>query len=243
MNRTASKTDIAGMPMFGRPARSWRPLVSLLAVVSVSLLAGCALTKRDSITVGAVPDDYRTNHPIVIAEKDQVIDLPVAAGDRGMTRLHRVALGGFLDGYDRSAAPVMTITAPVGSANELAAGDVASDIRHFLRSHGIPESRIMMASYQAPSVDISAPVRVAFTAMEAQTNKCGRWPEDLLDDSENKHYANFGCSYQNNLAAQIANPADLLGPRKLSPVDAEKRGIAIEQYETPPLRTSSEIQY
>ena len=50
--------------------------------------------------------------------------------------------------------------------------------------------------------------------MRAQTDKCGRWPEDILETSENKHYANFGCSYQNNLAAQIANPADLLGPRK-----------------------------
>ena len=52
--------------------------------------------------------------------------------------------------------------------------------------------------------------------MRAQTDKCGRWPEDLLHDAENKHYADFGCSYQNNLAAQIANPADLLGPRKPS---------------------------
>ena len=91
----------------------------------------------------------------------------------------------------------------------------------------------MMASYQAPSDEVSAPVRVAFTAMRAQTDKCGRWPKDILDNAENKHYANFGCSYQNNLAAQIANPADLLGPRKLSPIDAEKRGVVIDEYRRP----------
>jgi pilus assembly protein CpaD len=209
--------------------RVMRPAISILAALAIGLLAGCA--KRDSITVGAVPDDYRTNHPIVIAEKEQVIDLPVAAGDRGMTRSHRVALDGFLDGYDRSAAPVLTITAPAGSANEVAASDAASDIRHFLRSRGISESRIMMTSYQAPSVDVSAPVRVSFVAMRAQTNKCGRWPEDILDDSENKHYADFGCSYQNNLAAQVADPADLLGPRKQSPIDAQNRIRAIEVYQ------------
>ena len=72
----------------------------------------------------------------------------------------------------------------------------------------------MIASYQASPQEASAPVRVSFAAMRAQTDKCGRWPDDLLQTSENKHYANFGCSYQNNLAAQIANPADLLGPRK-----------------------------
>ena len=50
------------------------------------------------------------------------------------------------------------------------------------------------------------------------------------DTSENKHYADFGCSYQNNLAAQMANPADLLGPRKPSTIDAENRGAVIDVY-------------
>ena len=181
MKKTASKTSIAGHARFDRPARVWRPIVSLLAAASVSLLAGCA--KRDSITVGAVPDDYRTNHPIVIAEKDEVLDLPVAAGDRGMTRiaarlarrlprrLRQERRAGADHHRARPAPPTM-----------LAAADAAHDFAHFLRARGVPESRIMMASYQAPSVDVSAPVRVSYTAMRAQTNKCGRWPEDLLNN-------------------------------------------------------------
>ena len=222
------------------PSRAGRPATAFLAAVAIGLLAGCA--KRDSVTVGAVPDDYRTNHPIEIAEKLQVLDLPVAAGSRGMTRTHRVALDGFLDTYDRSASPVVTITVPVGSGNELAAGDTASDIRHFIRSRGISESRIAMVSYQAPSVDVSAPVRVSYTAMRAQTNKCGRWPDDLLDNVENKHYADFGCSYQNNLAAQIDNPADLLGPRKQTPIDAENRINAIDVYQNRGVRGEFETE-
>ena len=222
------------------PSRAGRAATAFLAALAIGLLAGCA--KRDSVTVGAIPDDYRTNHPIVIAEKLQVLDLPVASGSRGMTRKHRVALDGFLDTYDRSASPVVTITVPVGSGNELAAGDTASDIRHFIRSRGISESRIAMVSYQAPSVDVSAPVRVSYTAMRAQTNKCGRWPNDLLDNVENKHYADFGCSYQNNLAAQIDNPADLLGPRKQTPIDAENRINAIDVYQNRGVRGEFETE-
>ncbi|TIW33178.1 MAG: pilus assembly protein CpaD, partial [Mesorhizobium sp.] len=56
-------------------SRTYRPAIPVLAVAAAALLAGCA--KRDSITVGAVPDDYRTTHPIVIAEKNEKIDLPV----------------------------------------------------------------------------------------------------------------------------------------------------------------------
>ena len=89
----------------------------------------------------------------------------------------------------------------------------------------------MIASYQAGPEEISAPVRISFFAMRAQTDKCGRWPKDVLESSENKHYANFGCSYQNNVAAQIANPADLLGPRKQTPIDAANRGAVIDDYQ------------
>lgn len=201
----------------------------VLAVAAVALLSGCA--KRDSITVGAVPDDYRTNHPIIIAEKEQTLDLPVGASDRGATGSQRASLEGFLAGYDKSAAPVLNIIAPSGSANGVAAADAAHDFARIARQNGVPASRIMIASYQAAPEEVSAPVRVSFAAMRAQTDKCGRWPDDLLQTSENKHYANFGCSYQNNVAAQIANPADLLGPRKQTPIDPANRGVVIDDYQ------------
>jgi pilus assembly protein CpaD len=201
----------------------------VLATAAVALLSGCA--KRDSITVGAVPDDYRTNHPIVIAEKEEALDLPVGATYRGATASQRASLEGFLANYDKAAAPVLTIAAPSGSVNATAAASVAQDFAGIARESGVPSGRIMLASYQASPEEVNAPVRVSYSAMRAQTDKCGRWPEDLLQTSENKHYANFGCSYQNNVAAQIANPSDLLGPRKQSPIDAANRETVIGDYQ------------
>jgi pilus assembly protein CpaD len=217
------------------PTRIRRPAVSILGVAALALLAGCAMGQRDSVVVGSIPDDYRTNHPIVIAEKDQVIDLPVAAGDRGMTAGQRASLEGFFADYDRSAAPALSILVPAGAANDIAASHAADDFARLAKTSGVPDSRILISSYQAPSPEISAPVRVAYTAMKAQTGKCGRWPEDITNTVENKHYANFGCSYQNNLAAQIANPSDLLGPRKQTTIDAERRGIVIDDYRNAPV--------
>src|SRR5690606_23587482 len=48
---------------------------------------------------------------------------------------------------------------------------------------------------------------------------------------ENRQYSNFGCSYQNNLAAQIANPSYLLTPRRMTPSDMANRGAAIGAYQ------------
>jgi pilus assembly protein CpaD len=222
--RTSATTTHVGR------SRVCRRAVPILVVAVAALLTGCA--HRDSITVGAIPDDYRTTHPIVIAEKNQKIDLAVGAGDRGMTGSQRDTLLGFLDGYDTSAAPTLTIQLPSGSANEVAATAAARDFARVAVASGVKRNRIVVTSYQAASIEVSSPVRVAYVSVKAQTDKCGRWPDDLGETSENKHYADFGCSYQNNLAAQIANPNDLLGPRKPSTIDAENRGAVIDVYRT-----------
>lgn len=228
----------------GRSRISLRAL-PIMAVAVSALLAGCA--HRDSITVGAIPDDYRTNHPIVIAEKNQKIDLPVGAGDRGMTGSQRDTLLGFLDGYDKSAAPALTIQIPSGSANEVAATAAGHDFARLAVAAGIKRDRVVVVSYQAGSSEASAPVRVSYIAVRAQTDKCGRWPADLVETSENKHYADFGCSYQNNLAAQMANPGDLLGPRKSTTIDAANRSKAIGVYQdrgiSEELLGNSEVTY
>lgn len=202
----------------------------LLAIAALALLSGCAAMKTDSVVVGAVPDDYRTNHPIVISEKEQAIDIPVAAGDRNMTNDQRVLIEGFLSNYDTAAAQPLTILVPSGAANDASATRLADEFAHYAKRQGVPGNRIQISQYRAASPERSAPVRMSFAAITAHTNQCGRWPADLMENSENKHYANFGCSYQNNLAAQIANPNDLIGPRKESPMDAEKNGVVIRQY-------------
>ncbi len=199
-----------------------------VTLLSAALLSGCANTH--SITVGSVPDDYRTNHPIVISEKEQVIDIPVGMSTRNMTEQQRTALEGFLEGYDHHAAPPVLVLVPSGSANAAAAYDVSGDFIEVMKRLGIPKSRVYVQPYQVDQPEASAPIRVSYAAMRANVGPCGRWPDDILNDAENKHYADFGCSYQNNLAAQIANPSDLLGPRRPTSIDPENRANALTQY-------------
>ncbi|MEP4421213.1 MAG: pilus assembly protein CpaD, partial [Nitratireductor sp.] len=62
------RSALSCLPHAARPSR--RTATVLAAIAAVALLGGCA--KRDSITVGSVPDDYRTNHPIIVSEQDEV---------------------------------------------------------------------------------------------------------------------------------------------------------------------------
>ncbi|WP_187969018.1 CpaD family pilus assembly protein [Aquibium microcysteis] len=238
--RSALYRDNAGSARCGTAVRAF-----LLAAAAAAVLTGCA--RRDSITVGSVPDDYRTNHPIVIAEQEEKIDLPVGVGDNAMSRIQRTALNGYLADYDERAGAPITILYPSGSANAVAAGLVATDISHYLHGRGIPAGRVVSMPYEAGAPEASPPIRVSYRRMKASTGPCGRWPADIANTVDNKHYANFGCAYQNNLAAQMANPADLLGPRAPGDIDAENRGDALDDYKarnvSGSFRQTSEVNY
>ena len=206
-----------------------KTMLRLSAIAVVGLLAaGCA--NRDSITVGSVPDDYRTNHPIVISEREKTVDIPVGVADRGASRLHRTAVDGFIANYDRSAAPIVAVMVPYGSANQAAASAVAADLVARLRRAGVPEGRIAHQPYEASRYGDAAPIRLSYAEMRASTGPCGRWPADLLENNDNKHWANFGCSYQNNLAAQIADPRDIVAPRAMIPADSGRRSVVFDAY-------------
>ncbi|MEM6461559.1 MAG: CpaD family pilus assembly protein [Pseudomonadota bacterium] len=209
--------------------RGFRFAAGAAIITAVALLAGCA--KVHNIEVGSVPDDYRTNHPIIVSEKQTTVDVPIARGDTELNFGRASMVRGFASEYrDNASGPVQIMT-PVGSPNTTAASHMAGEIRSILIGEGIPSTRIGISSYQAAAQNDAAPIRLSFSAVAAHTNQCGRWPEDLVyNTTENKHYQNFGCATQNNLAAQIANPSDLLAPRDMTPIDADRRDVVIENY-------------
>ncbi|MCY0092957.1 CpaD family pilus assembly protein [Hoeflea ulvae] len=202
-------------------------------LLAATLLSGCAGWGGKSITVGAVPDDYRINHPIIVSEQERTVDIPVATGDRKLTISMRETVRGAANNYRSSASGAIRIMVPVGSPNAGAASVLATQVADILRKQGIPGDRILSSPYPVSSPDDAAPIRIAYLAITASTNECGRWPEDMLANStENKNWANYGCASQNNLAAQIANPGDLIAPRGMTPIDAERRSEVIETYRT-----------
>jgi pilus assembly protein CpaD len=82
--------------------------------------------------------------------------------------------------------------------------------------------------------------------MAAETGPCGLWPRDIGPTYDpiywsNKPHWNHGCASQRNLAAQVADPADLAQPRSEGPVLASRRNIVTEKYrkgEPTPTQTS-----
>ena len=213
-----------------RKGSAVRFLAPATLLASLAVLAGCGANPDRSAT-GSIPDDYRTRHPIVLTESQHTIDVPVASGDRELTAAMRDNIRGFAMDYSSKSRGVIQIMVPQGSANAGAASILRKDIRATLVGAGVARNRIIETSYGANPEGDAAPIRLAFVAITAKTNPCGQWPEDLISNTvENNQYHNFGCATQANLAAQIANPMDLVAPRGMSPIDAERRSVVIEDY-------------
>lgn len=207
-----------------------RALTLGVAVAATALLAGCASMKRDSVVVGSVPQDYRTNHPIVLAEREVTLDLAADYGE--LTQGETQTIAGFMHDYDRSTGGVVHVMAPMGSANEAAAQRKVSAISAALTRMGVSAGALDRTAYTVTNASANAPVRLAYVRLAAGTGNCGRWPDDLAETSENRNYANFGCAYQKNLAAQLANPTDILGPRRRAPIDATRRDTVLDDWQS-----------
>lgn len=210
-------------------ASSLRRVSFALAVTAMAgLLQACA---RDPLMTNAIPDDYRTRHPITLSEAEHTLDIPVSASDGRLTVSVADNIRGFSQSYRATSSGIVQIQMPSGSANAAAASRMAKQIRTTLAGSGVPSSKIVQTTYAAGPTGDAAPIRLSYVAVTAMTGQCGEWPADLTDNTyRNKNWHNFGCATQNNLAAQIANPMDLVAPRGMSAIDAERRSVVIDGY-------------
>jgi pilus assembly protein CpaD len=225
-------TSKRSLPPIHRPSRLLRLAGAALAVASAGLLSACGTVHPDRQTTSSIPDDYRTRHPITVAEVEHALDVPIGTDERGLTSATRDLVRGFAQDYLVTSKSTIRIAIPANSANAAAASALRNQVRKALTDAGVPSTRIVLTSYNSPASNVSAPVRLSFVAVTAITDECGQWPSDLNGPTvaQNRNYENFGCASQQNLAAQIANPTDLVGPRGMSPIDAANRATVIQTY-------------
>jgi pilus assembly protein CpaD len=204
-----------------------------LAVCSTAVtLAGCeALDEKPSHSAGWTLLEPSQRHPIMVQQKPHTMSLKVVRGQNGLAPSQRAQLYNFLEKYRAgdSGNSKLVISVPAGSANEVASMHAMADIRPLLSDRGFQESSISIEPYSAEG-DGQPPIRISYLRFHAEGPECGRWPDNLAETRRNSNYHNFGCAQQRNLAAQIANPADLLGPRTMTPGDASRRDVVHEKY-------------
>lgn len=207
-----------------------------LAFVSIAaLMAGCQTASLQDQVTGSISNDYRQRHPIAVREKTQI--MTVFIGDRrgGLTPTQRAEVGALASSWRQESTGGIVIEIPLGGANEHAASGASREIRSILSAAGVPHHSIEIRPYRTQDPVRLGTIRVNYPKMAAETGPCGLWPEDIGPTYDpvywsNRPHWNHGCANQRNLAAQVANPEDLVQPRAETPVLASRRNTAIEKY-------------
>lgn len=214
----------------GAASRRWRlASTAACALVLSAMLAGCSAPPKTDI-VGSVPDDYRLTHPIFYAEGLETMDVPVGVDMARLPGPMLATIAGFGQRFIGSGSGILAIVTPVGTPNQVAAASIGHQIRDQLIAAGVGAREIEFRSYRAGPDESGAPVRLAYNRMAARTEPCQPWTDEVTHSSENEHYRNFGCATQQNLAAVVENPLDLLYPRGTAPADAGRRSTVLGKY-------------
>jgi len=210
-------------------------VVAQLLTVSLLILAlaGCKTLDDEpgAHVAGWTLIDPTQRHPIMVSQQPSTMALRVARGSQGLTPAQKGQIATFLERYRVADAgnSKLVIAVPSGSPNESAAVRAVGEIRQLITAYGFSEANVAIEPYH-DGRDAGAPIRLSYLRYVAEGPECGRWTTNLAEDYRNLPYPNFGCAQQRNLAAQIANPADLLGPRTMEPADQERRAVVSDKY-------------
>jgi pilus assembly protein CpaD len=168
-------------------------------------------TEQFKLEASASPDEIRLDpHPTGLS--------PAQIG----------ALTALADRWQEAGGGELTIQVPQGTP---AADRAAGEARLVLLNAGAPSQLVRQASYQ-PAAGQPAALIVGFAAHQPVIPRCGESWDNVTATGQNKPMQNFGCAVTADMAAQIANPGDIAGPRASDPPDAGRQTTVIETYRT-----------
>jgi pilus assembly protein CpaD len=206
-------------------------LKAILLSAAVAGLSACASTPPDQgpSKTAATETQQWVDRIKVTSAPDEIVLAPHATGlSANQTAALQDLFGRWLDAEARE----LVVTTPNAS------GGMASQIRDRLVYLGAPAAGVRVVGFEPTGPEDNA-IRVGFLRYEAQPLKCGQNWENLTATRDNKAYENFGCALAANLAAQVANPEDLIRPRDMTTADVGRRGEVLSKYRKGELTTSA----
>ena len=225
---------MSAYPVPGRSgARSWFGATARFArAVGVPVLLATGLAGCLNYTHSGdhyVPETVGERYPIKVTRSMARLDVDVDGAKR-LAGDDRARVAQFARDYRARSSGAMIVARPDGGPNHVAAATKVASIQRELREAGVPPAAISYRIYQAGASDRAAPVILTYETFEAISPECGNWQQNTANTYTNRPYPDFGCATQQNLAAMVADPRDLVEPRAMTPADAGRRGVIMEAW-------------
>lgn len=206
---------------------------SLLALMSVGLvgLSACQSNPKP----GHVPESYLSGntfdrHEIGVRQTTEFLEVAFSPIDSGLRQEEIAKIKGFLAAYNAEGHGPLIMSIPRGTNSPQLAVNAAAEAREIAWEAGIEYSQISGAAYDAGGRR-AAPLVLAYKAYTAIAPDCKSLSEyDFADAKSNSDMPSLGCTVRANMAAIIADPADIFGTRPLDGLDTIRRTTQLGQY-------------
>lgn len=210
--------------------RTLKGYIASVGLVSALALAGCSSTGKN----GPVPESYLygtqlDRNEIEVAETTEYLEVRLNPLDTHLRLEERERIRAFVADYKKRGHGPLVMSLPHNHANEELAVKAVAEAREIAWTAGVEYDEISGSAYEAQGRN--APMVLGFRAYKAIAPKCPQKSAfDFADATSNNDMPSLGCSVRTNMAAMIADPADLLGNRPLEPGDLARRQVQLELY-------------
>lgn len=152
--------------------------------------------------------------------------IALAVHDDGLSSNQQAAIQDLVNRYEVGGTGWIKVEGPSGDDPVSAQQTYA--VRTALQQAGVPSEHIQLAGYYAP--DPRAPVLVGFDTVRAVVPDCASVSRDMSGRFSNQGSTSLGCAINANMAAQIADPRDIVAPRLMTPADSGRAAVVFDHY-------------
>lgn len=201
--------------------------LTLPVLIAAGLTASACGSAKPAVPLEYVKSGVLDRNPINVTEKAETLEVILDQSGSELSLADKRRIRSFVRGYkDHGHGPLIMLL-PEGTPNQQYAVGAVAQARAIAFENGVAYEEIAGGSKFGtyPSLILS------FKAYDALAPDCLSFAEiDIAEIRNNNDLPNLGCSVRTNMAAMIADPADLLGTRELDPADVVRRNTTLQAY-------------
>lgn len=204
---------------------------TLLAIgASLLSLGACSSYAPTSAPSEYLQGSALSRNDLGVTKRTEFLEVAIDPSAAELTEDARARIRSFVGVYAQKGHGPLVMSLPEASANPQLAVTAVAESRAIAWEKGIEFDEISGTTHGAGSTT-SQPLIIAFQVYDAVPPDCAsKASVDFSDVSSNNNLPTLGCSVRTNLAAMIADPADLLGDRPLDSTDMARREIILEKF-------------
>ena len=201
------------------------------AIALAALVAGCNAHRHHQPSTPHLT--YEQRHPIVVGFRPVGVNLYADPHEGGLGAVGKTEVAAIARQYRNNGYGPIWLQVPPPGVHDHAVQQSIHQVRSIVAREGVDGAVVQVRSYGNLAADPHgpAPLRLVFQRYTAEAGPCGDWPTNVAHDPHNEEYHNFGCAYQRAMAAQVADPRDLLGPRGHGERNPVRRADVFEKYQ------------